>query len=880
MQDPDDPATQRSLFVDRVSESASLKRSLEQHRQRMDSGTIDTHALRNVLMFYGEGGVGKSELSRQLADWLCKGPGPVAHWGPPPDTIVDVVVRWDVNESMGGLDPLPLLAQLRTALGTIQETWPAFDLPFALLYRTLRPGEDLTLRAPRRGVTTLSEVASNLGGDLFALADVALSGVAGAGVISVGRNVIKALRQRRETAKLLETIPNLDRLIIDCETASGDVEQTAELAGRLVFMLTRELDETSLGKAASRPLVVVFVDHMERLQRDGSIHLGEATLNRLVARLPYFLFVITGRRSLRWHAPRPELPASGPSTWPLLSTESPSEDEPRQHAIGDLSVSDAEALLNASFELHRIRVDPDLAASLARIGWPLHLQTIVALARELSDRSRPLSEADLGVPLPHLVDRLLGDLPPDVAKAFRAACLLPYFDEEFIAAAAQVDFGTVDRLLQRQMVTRADDLPLYPYRVHDDLRKLVREAGSHAQGGWSPQDWNRQAIRALGEARLRYDHAMASAQDLLAIRSLALGLNISTENNLFDPWLVVAIRQSPSISGLAPLIAMEVDDGADEDLRDTVRFLQLRSRAATEDVSDEMDELYRNGLAIASSAGLWRAYDLRNRGRIAEALSQFGDLIHNHDDRPALYRHQFAITLRAARRYEDALAQIPTLSDPQRETLTNGIDRIHGRYKGASDLIGRRHDIAKSRRFQVELAGDLVMARHRESGLSEEAVRAVLADAVEVGHAYAQSECIGVLAEMNVFNDDIFFECIAELDRLSANNFQPFRAWPGALALRGYANGDREMARQAQAVAATCNFRTGFWTPVEVLLEAMGSPLNSIETQQVEPYTSTRDRWLALFDRIIDRARSGAHRWAGGDAKQIFQSLTQERHAR
>jgi putative ribosome biogenesis GTPase RsgA len=67
-EDPDDPvARPPGAFVDRVPEAQALAAALVQYRARMDADTISTRELRNVLVFFGDGGVGKSELSARLA---------------------------------------------------------------------------------------------------------------------------------------------------------------------------------------------------------------------------------------------------------------------------------------------------------------------------------------------------------------------------------------------------------------------------------------------------------------------------------------------------------------------------------------------------------------------------------------------------------------------------------------------------------------------------------------------------------------------------------------------------------------------------------------------------------------------------------------------
>lgn len=208
---------------------------------------------------------------------------------------------------------------------------------------------------------------------------------------------------------------DLEQVPIRLRKPVGSVEETAAVAGRLALSADREIDQMGDPDPRKRPMIVVFVDHMERLQAEGASRLGEATLNRLISRLPHCLFVVTGRRSLRGAEVEARVPAE-PQSWPLLSTEHPPSDEPRQHAMGNLHEPRCGGLLSTWFRPRPIPVAADLVSSLAAStdGWPLHLHTIVTLARE---RSRRREAPDRGRPrraAPHLVERLLDDLPPDV----------------------------------------------------------------------------------------------------------------------------------------------------------------------------------------------------------------------------------------------------------------------------------------------------------------------------------------------------------------------------------------------------------------------------------------------------------------------------------
>lgn len=851
VEDPDAPSTGKSMFVDRVSEVEALRRAVLAHRARMDAGLIDTTELRNVLTFYGEGGAGKSELSRQLQEWVSGAPA-LDHW-PEPDRTADVVVRWDLNDSFGVLDPHRLLVALRSQLGTFRASWPAFDLAFAAFHHAVQPGTELTFRSPGGEDATISDLVTGLLGDALSLGGMAVTGGASAGIVGIGRRLVSNARRDSKIGRLLRDYPGLEDLVADAEALQSDREKAAEIAGRLMFMLNREIEAI---EATKRPTIVVFVDHMERLQVTGSRHLGEGVLNRLVSRAPWILFVVSGRNSLRWHEVS-DFPASGPTRWPLLSTEDPPVDEPRQHSIGFLSPSDAREFLQGSFERIGVSVEPGVIAELVESsdGWPLHLQTVLTVAQGRKALGRPLTSADVGGSFPAIVERLLSDLPVDVANAFRAACLLPYFDVAFVVAAGQVSAGAVEQLLDRQL-HRPNEGSSYRHRIHDALRALVRSAGSKAAGGWGETDWARHSLLALAEAQHRFDLAIDEQDDLGAIESLALGLNVATENNIFDPWLVVGIRRSPTIQWLAPRISASPRPDAPTDLADVLEFLRLRSRPRGADVTPGLREIYERRTAISSTAGLWRAYDLRSKGRLDEALEQIQDLIDEFDDRPALYMNQYVTTLRLARRFEEASVLNVFLSDAQQAIHRSSMRRSHGMFEGSTSDFERRISAAGSRRFQLELIGDHLAIQHREAGVAISDVEEMYGTALRSGHRATQAVCLGLLAECNLFDEQIVSGCLQELDDLSRARQRFYNAIPRVLAMRSLAIGDESLAVKAWELGSAESHRGASWIPIEILLEHLGHPLDPVDTQWLEPYGEVKQRWLGIFERIIERART------------------------
>jgi hypothetical protein len=862
--DPDAPA---ELFIDRIGESEALTAALREHRARVDADTITPRELRNVLTFYGDGGVGKTELSGRLAKWLR---GEIdsqsTEWGAKPATQVDAIVRWDQNDSYGALDVVDLLISLRSRLGSIRKSWPAFDLAFADFYRVMRPMQELRLKAPGHAATTLTEVVGGLVSDAVAVTDLAVSGGAGAGTFGIARRVIAGSYARSKARRTLNEFPQIAEVLEACDGLPGTPRDVTLAAARLCFLLSLEIRRMP---PADRPTVVIFVDHMERLQVPGRNHVGEWSLNKLVARLPFFLFVITGRNSLQWHSPgAAHLDDRGRTKWPLLSTAPTPADEPHQHLIGNLSTADSARFLDAAFDREQILVEEGLVEKLALAtdGWPLHLDTLVAVAAERADPTRPLTADDLAGPLPSLVDRLLNDLPPDQADAFRAACLLPYFDAEFVAAAGDVAVGAVERLTRRTIVRTNANSP-YPYRVHETLRGLVRAAGASSEGGWSDPDWTRRAQRAIDEAERRFDLAMKSHDDVAALESLALGLNIAAENGVDGTWLVPAIRISPSLNQLSLLLPAENPAAANPDIADILDFLRLRT-PSREDVSRALRDIIDRRSRISSTAGLWRAYDLRYRGRTDEALQQLEELGVTFEDRPSLYTYQKAVTLRLARRFRDATQAVPALTEIQQQRVLAGVNRGHGifidRETGALRTIA---DGQKGRRYQMEVLCDWLVVKHRESGVALEVARELRDQSELIGHNSAMADAVGVIAQMQIYDDVVFQASAAELEELSNRQSRPFASWIMLLAMRAWVCDEPQHARRAQEVANALDFRSAAWIPAEILLEAMGHRTSTQPTQWLEPYDEVRERWIRVHTAVKERAATLASTPPGDAAR-------------
>ncbi|MBZ5736921.1 hypothetical protein [Nocardioides mangrovi] len=751
------------------------------------------------------------------------------------------------------MDPLDLLLELRRQLGRVESVWPPFDLALHSMHRALRPGAELRLTTPSGVTTTLTDIVGAM------ISEGAGTLIPGAGIaVDAGRSILAQARDASRARRALRDYPSLRDLIEDCERLPDTSVKLAQVAGRVAFMLTSELSHVT---ASQRPLVVVFVDHLERLQQSGDSPLGEHLLNRLAFRLPYFLFVMTGRSRLQWaEHDATHLERRGPNCWPLLALENTTE-EPRQHAIEYLSEQDAEAFLEESFRRNGIEVEFDLADRLVADsgGWPIHLDLMVAAAQGRAEQERPVRLEDLAGPLPQLVDRVLKDLPHDQAEAFRAACLLPYFDTALVAKAGAVRVGAVERLVERSLVrpnAASQAAPTYPYRIHDTLRRIVREAGSGPTHGWAATDWEHHSQLAVEEAQRRFEEAMLNEDDRGAIASLALALNLAAENDVFGSWFPKAVQDSPGVRALGPLIPSRTRPSTNVEIVDLLDYIRLRERGQSEDVASELRAVMDRGHAIASTAGLWAAYDHRRLGRTRESVDVLAELADRFPERANFYQFQQAITLTVNRQFADALPFRMRLSDDlHRESVEFSTRRSHGHPGGSARHALDRADRNRSRRYKIELWGDALTYALREGELAVERAREVHKIAIDAFHDVAQAQAASVLGQLLLFDDEAFAAACAESAELSRRRHQPYASHATLLLLGGWARNDDVLVSEAQSLASSTIYRGSAWIPVEIGLAHLGKAVNESPTQWIEPVDEVEDRWIGLLERIIADAR-------------------------
>lgn len=856
------------FFTDRQSESEAFMQSVWARDADLATDRVTPESLENVLLFHGFGGLGKTQLSLGLQSWIDPPVGAhsraPSHWGaaPAPERPI-VTARWDLNDSGGNLDPVTLLLSLRTALHTKRsrqlpsKTWRAFDVAFAAYAARVRPGQPLDPTDTTGGYA--SELPQMVGEvALETVVDVG-AGVGMQGLLDAARGALGYIRQRRT----LTEYPNLADLVEDCLTAeAGNVN--AELASEILFQIDLAIHKL---QPARRPLIVVFVDHLERIQAGTHpTRAGERLLNELVGALPHALFVMTGRNRLDWwKAERTGLEHAGLHKWPCLHPEIERRPHnPRPHLLETLSSDDARDWIERQSRELALPFAEGVVDNLIDVTgcWPVHIDAVFDLAHvKVRDGAEVLTVADLDGSFDDVVQRLLEDLPADEQTALQAACLLPYFDEDLIHTMTgdDVRHGTIERLVQRAVVLENYD-SRYEYRVHDEVRRAVRAAGAHIPGGWTDADWRSCAQKALEYAVSTATAARKAKDDEANLAAVGLAITIAAEYGVSTPdrvhpdvdGVIEIRRKCPSNRLLLPLIPSS-HTVADAGIRASVELIEIICRPADDESIARLAELGASGAASSTDALLWRAYRLRDLARHAEAAAQLEWLRDHGADRSVperlrIYSRHVGVTYSMARRFADAAAVLPTLA-PELAKANRLFDlSIHGHLTSEFlDHMRGRVERANAR-YSLELAGSLHRALARAGRLDRDAAREFLDRAVRFGNKTGQRATLTALALDDIANGLEFdlggYGVISEVGSSVALGEM--------LAFKALRDGPDEAFDGWLTRAAARSWRGRSWIPVEMLVEHLGYALPPIDTQWLEPVDDVRRRWVGHYTALLN----------------------------
>jgi hypothetical protein len=619
------------VFANRDDERVAFDDAFAAHRRLVRDGAPDIHDLvsprRNVLTYFGVGGVGKTTLSKQLQARLdspdAEGP---ADW---PGTAADagraLTVRLDLSRE-ASLDVESIVLLLRAALAPLGRPMVAFDLALGRYWeRTHR--ERLDDYLSRHGFLQRIPQASRLPDFVRQALDEAaeLAGLASPGLpllVQTGPALVSYLRDRSRRRQALKGCLRLPDLL----EADSTIESLSYFPHLLAWDLAQRQRKDDLS-------MVVFLDTFEEIGTRTNREL-ERLVQRMVWLMPNAFFVVTGRNRLDWDDLRlvDRLDWVGPVSWPGLAGGA--EVEPRQHLVGFLSDEDSDHYLRGRLIRHG---EPAIPASVrgrivtASHGLPLFLDLSVMRFLSILAQGRAPSLHDFDHAFPGVVARVFRDLDEGERMALRAASLLDSFDVELAVVAAGLRTETpVLQLIQRAFV-QYDGTAVLPYHIHDLVRKHVREADVGLADSWSGRDWQNAAIRIVAHL----GHMAVSSGERRDRRTLVAALNQSFqlvhEFDLPIGWLIDGAYRFVEDSVWEPTLRPRIPDPELADgppvtaahaLGAGLIAINQRQRVHRSQTLGILDTCLRSGLVEGDAADLlayFRAECQRDLGMPAES---------------------------------------------------------------------------------------------------------------------------------------------------------------------------------------------------------------------------------------------------------------------
>ncbi|MCZ4101077.1 ATP/GTP-binding protein [Streptomyces sp. H39-C1] len=626
-------------FTNRQGQWQTVAAALTAHLQHLADPAFNVEDLeaprRNLLVFHGVGGIGKSTLSRKLEAALADTGQRPAQWGEPswPTGVRILPVRIDLARS-AGTDFERVILTLRLALAGLGRPLPAFDIALRGYWEHQHPGEPLeeylrrSTLASRFGKALPEQMQSALGDVAQALL---LPGTVGSVVGQVTGSLVRALRERRQSVRALSGCSRLADLL--------EADPDLDALSYYPHLLAWELAQLPAGRRVV-PVVLLdtFEDTGDRTHRD-----LERLLQRVVWLMPNVLFVITGRNRLQWaeESLQGQLDWTGPAAWPGLAARDvpaprpaaagPATAHPQQVLIGDFSPEDCEDYL-ARRLIHggQPLIGDDLRAVIAgrSHGLPLYLDLAVMRFLEIRRTGRSPQPADFDVDFPALIARTLQDLTPDERHVLRSVSLLDAFDLVLATRAAGLAHeAPALRLLDRPFV-RENPAGLWPFHLHALIRSTIRTADDQTDDRWSPHDWQQAAERAFAALGEQWAITPTPGRTLL-VGCLRQGLAVARDFRLDLGWLAEATWQYVGDSVWEPLappapqhrVAVPLETAADA-LVETLSALARRQHEHRERTAARLSAVVATGLLpddLTELAVYYLAKAQRDLGRSSES---------------------------------------------------------------------------------------------------------------------------------------------------------------------------------------------------------------------------------------------------------------------
>ncbi|MDX2748288.1 ATP/GTP-binding protein [Streptomyces sp. NRRL_B-2557] len=663
-------------FTNRQSQWQIVAGALTDHLHRVAQSAFDVQDLetgrRNLLVFHGVGGIGKTTLSRKLESALLDTGSRPAQWGAAPwapDTRI-LPIRIDLAHS-AHTDFERVVLTVRLALTEIGRPLPAFDLALRRYWEHQHPGEPLEEYLRRGGM------AGRFGQVLpqqmqSALADVAqvllLPGTIGSVIGQLTGSLISALREHRQTVRALS----------GCTRLADLLEADADLDAFSFYphLMAWELAQLPDGKKVT-PVILLdtFEDTGDRTHRD-----MERLLQRLVWLMPNAFFLITGRSRLQWADPalQGQLDFTGPTAWPGLDTSHvptalrtlPAHTVQRQIPIGDFSPEDCDDYLARRLSRDgQAVISADIRQVITRRshGLPLYLDLSVMRFLEIRRTDRAPAPADFDHDFPALIARTLSDLTAPERMVLRSVSLLDAFDLPLATRAAGLTHeAPALRLIDRPFV-REEPFGLWPYHLHGLIRSTIRNADDHADDRWSPHDWHQAAQRALTALGKQWTAGSGRDRRLL-VGCLRQGLTLARDHHLELDWLTDAAWTYIGDSVWEPITPPgtgepSLDTPADA-LGDLLNALTRRQHEHRTRTVARLTAVLDTGLLpadVQDMALYYRAKSLRDTGRVAESRHDYQQVANQSGRLAQAARRGLAHAARLAGDFPTALANTRNL---------------------------------------------------------------------------------------------------------------------------------------------------------------------------------------------------------------------------
>jgi hypothetical protein len=622
------PMSAQDTFTNRSPEIAAFDAALAfvrdhvDHYQRLVERTAEDH--RNVLVWYGMGGIGKTRLAHELQGRLDDGNcvGALER---------RIVVSLDLHEPQA-LDFEALVLTVRGAMGTQLGQLPAFDIGLAVYWDRQHPGIELKAFLGRSSLLSKWSGQVGLADQVQAVLESLLD--APPGLVGTARRIGVA------ATKLVRAAIRRHDVLRNCPLFPGYLDlDPDQMLVQLPSLLGWDLSRAQQKDGAD---VAVFVDSAEQMQkfveRSGDI---EDRIARMAYGMPTALFVFTGQNRLTWadDRRRASMRFAGDSTWPNLAAGYSGAD-PRQHLLQGLSQHDREAFLVSRLLVSGCPAMSDAlrgAVAQASEGLPLYLDLSAEHFMELHRRGVEPQPTDFPRGLPGVLVRVIEDLESAERDLLRAAALTGRFDDDLLRSAVPaVRDADRARFLQRDFVQWRPAAWL-PYSLHETLRSSVRECDNETLQPWSDREWATAGQRAVDDVGCRIEHDLADFEraDLGKLaESFRVGLSAAAELRQPPDWLVLVGERLLMGARWDQVAGASTEAGSERTptfvLALVMHALAVRRDAPQESTVHVLDDALAEGLLpplATSFTRLWLAKELVGARRLVDAETTYCDIL-------------------------------------------------------------------------------------------------------------------------------------------------------------------------------------------------------------------------------------------------------------